>query len=250
MEPIRLNKFLSERGFCSRREADRLTEAGRITVNGRTALVGEKVTDADEILCDGKPIRDEDARQKPRPVLLLVNKPRGVVCTMSDKDRAPTVADLIDYPERVYPVGRLDKDSEGLVLMTNQGELANEIMHAGNFHEKEYLVTLSKPYDITFLKKMREGVYLDELQVRTRRCKVDPVNEKTFSIVLTQGLNRQIRRMCGALGYVVTDLCRTRIMNLRLGHLNTGDFRKATPKEMEELQRELEASDDDGNTKA
>ncbi len=244
MEPIRLNKFLSEQGFCSRREADRLTEAGSITVNGHTAVVGEKVTDADVILCDGKPIRDED-KKDPRPVLLLLNKPRGVVCSMSDNDRAPTVADLVaDYPERVYPVGRLDKDSEGLVLMTNQGELANEIMHAGNFHEKEYLVTLSRPYDITFLKHMREGVYLEDLKERTRRCKVETVNEKTFDIVLTQGLNRQIRRMCGALGYVVTDLCRTRIMNLRLGHLNTGDFRKATIKELDELQRELEADED------
>ncbi len=246
MEPIRLNKYLSEAGFCSRREADRLIGEGEISVNGHTAVVGEKVDGSEEILCGGKPVNDKENGRLPKPVLLLVNKPRGVVCTMSDKDRAPTIAEMIDYPERVYPVGRLDKDSEGLVLMTNQGELANEIMHAANLHEKEYLVTLSKPYDVTFLKRMREGVYLTELGVRTRRCVVEPVNDKTFRIILTQGLNRQIRRMCGALGYVVTDLCRTRIMNLRLGHLNTGDFRKASARELEELSRELEASDKDG----
>lgn len=241
MSFIRLNKFLSEQGVCSRREADRLIEAGKVTIDGRTAAMGEKVTGEETIFCDGRQVgaAPDGVRSRIKPVLLLVNKPRGVVCTTSDKDRAPNVIDLIRYPARVYPVGRLDKDSEGLLLMTNQGELANEIMHAGNFHEKEYLVTVDQPFNAAFLKKMREGVELKELGVTTRPCQVEAVGTKSFRIVLTQGLNRQIRRMCGELGYRVLTLKRVRIMNLQLGKLNTGDFRKATPKEWEELRRQL-----------
>ncbi len=239
MEPIRLNKYLSEQGICSRREADRLIEAGKVTIDGRCASMGEKVTGQELIVCDGKPVGAQAGGKKVKPVLLLVNKPRGVVCTTSDKDRAPNVLDLIQYPARVYPVGRLDKDSEGLLLMTNQGDLANEIIHAGNLHEKEYLVTVDQPFNAAFLKKMREGVELKELGVTTRPCKVEAAGPKTFRIVLTQGLNRQIRRMCGELGYRVVTLKRVRIMNLQLGKLNTGDFRRATPKELEELQWQL-----------
>lgn len=240
MDAVRLNKYLSEQGICSRREADRLIEAGRVTVDGRKAQMGEKVTGQEVIICDGKPAGRASGQKKAKPVLLVVNKPRGIVCTTSDKDRAPNVIDLIQYPVRVYPVGRLDKDSEGLLLMTNQGELANEIMHAGNLHEKEYLVTVDQPYNVAFLKKMRDGVELKELGVTTRPCQVEAVGQKTFRIVLTQGLNRQIRRMCEALGYRVVTLKRTRIMNVLLGKLNTGDYRRATPREMEELERQLE----------
>lgn len=240
MEPIRLNKYLSEQGICSRREADRLIEAGKVTIDGRKAGMGEKVTGEETIYCDGKPVGKTAGAKKVKPVLLVVNKPRGIVCTTSDKDRAPNVLDLIKYPTRVYPVGRLDKDSEGLLLMTNQGDLANQIIHAGSLHEKEYLVTVDQPYNAAFLKKMREGVELKELGVTTRPCKVEATGPKSFRIILTQGLNRQIRRMCGELGYRVMTLKRIRIMNIHLGKLNTGDYRKVTPKEWEELEWQLE----------
>ncbi len=241
IESVRLNKYLSGQGVCSRREADRLIAAGEVTVDGRTAQVGERVTGQERICCAGKLV-GAAGTERAKPVLLIVNKPKGVVCTTSDKDRAPNVVELVHYPTRVYPVGRLDKDSEGLILLTNQGELANEIMHAGNLHEKEYIVTLSQPYTATFLKKMGAGVEIPELGETTRPCRVEPVDEKTFRIVLTQGLNRQIRRMCETLGCRVTALKRVRIMNLHLGRLNSGDYRKATPGEMEELRRELELS--------
>lgn len=244
MDQIRLNKYLSEQGICSRREADRLIEAGKVTVDGRKAQTGEKVTGQETIFCDGKPVGRAAGGKKVKPVLLAVNKPRGVVCTTSDKDRAPNVIDLIQYPARVYPVGRLDKDSEGLLLMTNQGELANRIMHAGNLHEKEYLVTVDQPFNAAFIKKMQEGVELKELGVTTRPCKVEATGPKSFKIILTQGLNRQIRRMCEELGYHVVTLKRVRIMNILLGRLNTGDFRKVTPKEWEELSWQLELAAD------
>lgn len=240
MDAIRLNKYLSEQGICSRREADRLIEAGKVTIDGRRAQMGEKVTGQELIVCDGRPVGKAAGQKKAKPVLLVVNKPRGIVCTTSDKDRAPNVLDLIKYPTRVYPVGRLDKDSEGLLLMTNQGELANQIMHAGNLHEKEYLVTVDQPFNGAFIKKMREGVELKELGVTTRPCRVEATGPKSFKIILTQGLNRQIRRMCEELGYHVVTLKRVRIMNILLGRLNTGDFRKVTPKEWEELSWQLE----------
>jgi len=240
MEQIRLNKYLSEQGVCSRREADRLMEAGKVTVDGHVAAMGEKVTGQETILCNGKVIGKAAGGKKIKPVLLIVNKPRGVVCTTSDKDRALNVVELVKYPARVYPVGRLDKDSEGLLLMTNQGDLANRIIHAGSLHEKEYMVTVDQPFNAAFIKKMRDGVELKELKVTTRPCEVEAIGPKTFKIVLTQGLNRQIRRMCEELGYHVVTLKRIRIMNIHLGKLKTGDFRKATPKELEELEYQLE----------
>ena len=241
MEPIRLNKYLGEQGVCSRREADRLIEAGKVTIDGRKAGMGEKVTGQEAIVCDGKPVGQGAGEKKVKPVLLAVNKPRGVVCTTSDKDRAMNVVELIHYPARVYPVGRLDKDSEGLLLMTNQGDLANEIMHAGNFHEKEYIVTVDQPFNSAFIKKMQEGVELKELNVTTRPCKVKALGKKTFQITLTQGLNRQIRRMCEALGYHVVTLKRVRIMNIHLGRLNTGDYRRVTPQELAAKRQKDEA---------
>ncbi len=239
MDAIRLNKYLSEQGICSRREADRLIDAGQVSVDGKTAKVGEKIDGTEVIVCAGKTVGGALGHKKDKPVLLALNKPRGVVCTTSHKDRAMNVIDLIQYPVRIYPVGRLDKDSEGLLLLTNQGELANEIMHAGNLHEKEYLVTVDQPFDAEFVKRMREGVELRELGVTTRPCQVEAAGEKSFRIILTQGLNRQIRRMCGELGYRVVSLKRIRIMNIILGKLNTGDFRRVTPYELEELERRL-----------
>lgn len=248
---IRLNKYLSGQGVCSRREADRLIEAGKVTVDGHKAMTGEKVSGREVIYCDGRPVGRAAGGTKAKPVLLVVNKPRGIVCTTSDKDRAPNVIDLIHYPSRVYPVGRLDKDSEGLLLLTNQGELANRIIHAGNLHEKEYLVTVEQPFNAAFIKKLQEGVELKELGVTTRPCQVEAVGPKAFRIILTQGLNRQIRRMCETLGYRVVTLKRVRIMNIRLGKLNTGDYRRATPRELEELERlltEVEELRDDTET--
>lgn len=239
MEKIRLNKYLSEQGVCSRREADRLIEAGKVTIDGRKAGMGEKVSGREVVICDGKPVGKAAGAKKAKPVLLVVNKPRGIVCTTSDKDRAPNIVDWMEYPTRIFPAGRLDKDSEGLLLMTNQGELANRIMHAGNFHEKEYLVTVDQPFNAAFVKKMQEGVELKALGVTTRPCRIEVTGKKTFQIVLTQGLNRQIRRMCEELGYRVVTLKRIRIMNIRLGKLKTGDFRRVTPKEWEELNQQL-----------
>ena len=237
MEEIRLNKYLSEMGICSRREADRLIEAGKVLVDGQTAPMGMKITPDQKVVCDGKTVGmvENGRRKKPKPVLLMVNKPRGIVSTTSDKDRAMNIVELVKYPERVYPVGRLDKDSEGLILLTNQGDLVNKIMKASNGHEKEYVVTVDKPVTAKFIEKMSAGVYLDELDVTTRECEVRATGKREFTIILTQGLNRQIRRMCETLGFHVQTLKRGRIMNLRLGNLKTGTYRKVSKEEYEEL---------------
>ena len=230
----RLNKWLSRMGVCSRREADRLIEAGKVLVDNRPASMGQKVTPGQKVVCNGKMVR-VDKSHKPRPVLLAVNKPRGIVCTTTDKDRAENIVDFLGYPERIYPVGRLDKDSEGLLLMTNQGDLVNKIMRSGNAHEKEYIVTIDKPVTERFLEQMAGGIRLPELDQVTRPCKVKKVDRNTFSIILTQGLNRQIRRMCEACGCQVKRLVRVRIMNIRLGNLRTGAYRQITKEEYEEL---------------
>ena len=237
MEEIRLNKYLSGMGICSRREADRLIEAGKVLVDGQTAPMGMKITPDQKVVCDGKMVGmvENGRRKKPKPVLLMVNKPRGIVSTTSDKDRAMNIVELVKYPERVYPVGRLDKDSEGLILLTNQGDLVNKIMKASNGHEKEYVVTVDKPVTAKFIEKMSAGVYLDELDVTTRECEVRATGKREFTIILTQGLNRQIRRMCETLGFHVQTLKRVRIMNLRLGNLKTGTYRKVSKEEYEEL---------------
>lgn len=232
MEEMRLNKYLSEMGICSRREADRLVEAGKILVDGKSAVMGQKVLANQEIICNGRLVEKKDP-----PVLLAVNKPRGIVCTTSDKDRAENIVEFLNYPFRIYPVGRLDKDSEGLLLMTNQGELVNKIMRAGNFHEKEYEVVVDKPITARFLKQMASGVPI--LDTVTRPCKIEQLDTHKFKIILTQGLNRQIRRMCQELGYSVLELKRTRIMNIKLGTLKTGAYRLVTPEEEAELSRLL-----------
>lgn len=229
---VRLNKYLSESGVCSRREADRLIEAGKVTVDGTTAVTGMKVLPSQTITVEGKPVEGKD-----RPVLLAVNKPRGIVCTTSDKDRAENIVEFMKYPVRIYPIGRLDKDSEGLLLMTNQGELVNRILRSRYGHEKEYLVTVDQPVTEEFIEKMSRGVEI--LDTCTKPCEVEKTGERSFRIVLTQGLNRQIRRMCETLGFHVKTLKRIRIMSIKLGNLKTGESREITGGEWEELNRIL-----------
>lgn len=240
MEEIRLNKYLSEAGFCSRREADRLIEAGKVLVDSVPASMGMKVKAGQRVTCDGAVVGAAPQSHKAPPVLLAVNKPRGIVCTTSDKDRAENIVEFLDYPVRIYPVGRLDKDSEGLLLMTNQGELVNQIMKSRQGHEKEYLVTVNKPVTAEFISAMRKGVPI--LDTVTRPCFAEKTGKNSFRIVLTQGLNRQIRRMCEYLGYRVNTLKRVRIMNIHLGNLQAGEYRKIKGREYEELLRQLKST--------
>ena len=232
METIRINKYLSEAGICSRREADRLIEEGRVSVNGAPVLPGQRVSAKDLVCVDGNLVR-----QKNKNILLLFYKPAGIVCSTKKQFRETTVTEYLDYPERVYPVCRLDKDSEGLLLMTNQGELLNKILRAGNYHEKEYLVTVDRPFDEAFLEGMRKGVPI--LQTVTRPCTVERTGKKSFRIILTQGLNRQIRRMCAYFGYEVRTLKRIRIMNLTIHGLKAGDYREISREEYQELKQLL-----------
>ena len=234
-EKIRLNKYLGSAGICSRREADRLIVSGQVTVNGKQADMGMRVTAADEIQIRGKKIRIQEKK-----VLLLMNKPRGIICTAQEREK-PNIVEYLHYPIRVYPVGRLDKESEGLILLTNQGDLVNRIMRAGNFHEKEYIVQVNRPVTKDFLQKMGKGVPV--LDTVTRPCPVEKISEDTFRIILTQGLNRQIRRMCEYLGYEGVRLKRVRIMNLTLKGLKKGDYREITKQELRELERLLKDSD-------
>lgn len=236
-EAIRLNKYLSDAGVCSRREADRLIEAGKVLVDGRTAEMGMRVSASQEIICDGKKVAGKE-----KPVFLVVNKPRGIVCTTSQKDRAENIVEFLRYPQRIYPVGRLDKDSEGLLLLTNQGDIVNKILRAGNAHEKEYAVALSRPVTEEFLKKIQEGVWLEELSVTTKPCRAWQTGTHTFHIILTQGLNRQIRRMCRALDFHVMSLKRVRIMNIKLGNLKRGEYRKLTEEELSGLMKMVKDS--------
>ena len=234
MESIRLNKYLSDAGICSRRQADRWIEEKRITVNGETARTGMKIALDSEVCIDGKPIKKEEKK-----VLLAMNKPAGIVCT-AEKREKNNIVDYMKYPKRIYPVGRLDKDSTGLLLLTNDGELVNKIMRAGNYHEKEYLVSVNKPVTEEFCRKMSCGVAI--LDTVTRPCKVEKTGEKSFRIILTQGLNRQIRRMCETLGYRVLTLQRVMIMNIRLGSLKEGTWRSIEGKERKELDALLSDS--------
>ena len=214
---MRLNKYLSDAGVCSRRQADRLVEEGRIMVEGLPAVLGQQVEEGQKVTLDGKEIRPAGHK-----ILLAFNKPKGIVCT-TEKREKDNIIDYVDYPERIYPVGRLDKDSEGLILLTNDGELMNEILRARNHHEKEYEVRVDRPVTGDFLKKMASGVEI--LDTVTRPCQVHQTGTCSFRIILTQGLNRQIRRMCEALGYRVRHLRRYRIMNIRLGDLEPGKYR-------------------------
>ena len=230
-ESVRLNKYLSEAGVCSRREADRLIESGKVTVDGVTAQMGMRVT-AGQIVKVGKiTVSKQDDM-----IVLAVNKPKGIVCTEDQRER-DSIVRFLNYPVRVTYAGRLDKDSRGLLLMTNNGDIINQMMRAANRHEKEYKVTVDKEITEQFIKKMSEGVPI--LDTVTRPCTVKKIGKYTFSIILTQGLNRQIRRMCAAFGYEVKDLVRIRIMNIRLGSLKEGAYRKLTDEELEELYEML-----------
>ena len=222
---VRINKYLSAAGVCSRREADRQIAAGYVTVDGVTAETGTRVRPDQTVIFCGQEVRKEEER-----ILLALYKPTGIVCT-AEKREKNNVIDYLHYPKRIYPVGRLDKNSEGLLLLTNQGELVNRIMRAKNLHEKEYIVTVHKPVTEYFLRGLAGGVPLEELQVTTRRCLVERLGEREFKIVLTQGLNRQIRRMCEYFGYRVVKLVRVRIMNILLGDLNPGEYRPVTEQE-------------------
>ena len=233
-EGTRINKFLSEAGVCSRREADRALEAGQIRIGGRVAVLGDRVQENDTVYYKGKPVRREEER-----ILIAFHKPRGIVCTTSKKEGI-NIVDFIGYPKRIYPVGRLDKDSTGLILLTNDGDIVNKMMRAGNFHEKEYVVTVNRDITDDFIVQMSEGVPI--LDTVTRECKVWKTGAREFHIVLTQGLNRQIRRMCEALGYRVKMLKRIRIMNISLGELKEGTYRDVTDAEWRELQRLVQNS--------
>lgn len=226
----RLNKYLADYGVCSRREADRMIEDGRILVNGMTAGTGMKVSDEDEIIVDGKLLKKKDKK-----VVLAFYKPVGITCTEKDRHAEQTIRDVIDYPVRVTYAGRLDKESEGLLLLTNDGNLINDLMRSANHHEKEYLVRVNKPITDTFIQKMSEGIYLKDLKVKTRECQVEKVGKFIFRIVLTQGLNRQIRRMCKALGYEAVGLKRIRVANITVDGLNPGDYREIKGSELENL---------------
>ena len=234
-EKIRINKYLSDAGVCSRREADRLTEAGRVTVRGTVVSTGEKIFPDEEICIDGKPIKKQEKK-----ILLLFHKPRGIVCSTKQQRNEMTVTEYLNYPVRIYPVGRLDKESEGLLLLTNQGDLVNRIMKAGNYHEKEYCVTVNKPVTEAFIQGMSSGVPI--LGTVTRPCKVIKTGKNSFRIILTQGLNRQIRRMCEYFGYKVTTLKRVRIMNLHIDGLEAGKHREIRPEERKQLEEMLSSA--------
>lgn len=233
---MRINKYLSEAGVCSRREADRQIEAGHVTINGRKAVMGDKVSPKDEVYFGKKKVSKEE-----EIILLAVNKPRGIVCTAEKRERN-NIVDFVNYPKRIYPIGRLDKESRGLILMTNQGELVNKMMRSGNRHEKEYIVRVNRDITKDFLEKMAAGVYLEELDATTRACKVQSLGKRTFRIVLTQGMNRQIRRMCEKFNYRVVDLKRTRIMNIQLGDLKEGMSRRISAEEWNKLQELIKDS--------
>ena len=227
----RLNKYIADSGYCSRREADRLIQEGKVKINGRVAGLGDRVLPGMKVVCDGKSLSGDGEK-----VYIMLNKPRGIVCT-ADPREPMNVVDYLGYPKRVFPVGRLDKDSEGLLLLSSDGEIVNRMLRAAGGHEKEYEVTIDRPVTAPFVESMMSGVPI--LDTVTLPCKVRRTGERSFNIVLVQGLNRQIRRMCEALGANVTHLRRVRIMNLRLGRLQPGQWRELTREELETLMGQL-----------
>jgi len=227
---MRINKFISETGVCSRREADGWIETGRVSINGKVATLGSKVNDGDEVCLDGKPIA-----AKQQPVYIAFNKPVGVTCT-TERDVPGNIIDFIKHSERIFPIGRLDKDSEGLILLTNHGDIVNEVLRAEHAHEKEYIVTVDRPVTDAFLHGMASGVRI--LGTVTRPCETKLIAPNVFGIVLTQGLNRQIRRMCAVFGYRVRRLQRIRIMHIQLGGLKSGEWRDLAQGELDQLLRQ------------
>lgn len=233
-ELISLNKFISSSGFCSRREADKLIEQGRVTINGEPAALGNKVAYEDEVEIDG-----EKVKQKSNTIYIAFNKPVGVTSTTDMKDRTNIIS-FINHPKRIFPVGRLDKDSDGLIFLTNDGNIVNKILRAGNRHEKEYIVSVDKQITPEFIKNMSSGVLI--LGKMTKECTVKQMSKRKFRIILTQGMNRQIRRMCKVLGYKVVALTRVRVMNVKLGGLAVGKWRYFTPEESADMTRMLSTS--------
>ena len=235
MEKTRINKYLSEVGYCSRRAADKLLEEGRIKINGKIPELGTKVSDEDYIEVDGRTIRESEGK----PIYIAFNKPRGIVCTTDSKREQNNIIDFINYPKRIFPIGRLDKASEGLIFLTNDGDIVNKILRSKNNHEKEYIVRVDKPISTRFLDKMRNGVPI--IDTITKKCEVEKIDDMHFRIVLTQGLNRQIRRMCEYLGYEVKKLKRIRIMNVSLD-IPVGKWRDFTETELEEINLLIQES--------
>ena len=231
---MRLNKFLSSRGSYSRRAVDKLIQAERISINGQTAKLGDKVSDGDEIKVDGEVINK--GKKKIKPVFLMFNKPIGIECT-TDTNTKNNIIDFIGYPRRIFPIGRLDKDSECLIFLTNDGDVVNEILRSENNNEKEYVVGVNKKVNADFLNQMRNGVKLNN--TLTKKCKIEKLDNYSFKIILTQGLNRQIRRMCAQYDYRVKYLKRVRIINISLGKLRLGKFRKLTPLELDVLMKNI-----------
>lgn len=229
-EGIRLNKYIASSGTCSRREADKLIESGKVSVNGITADLGTRVFEGDTVEIEGRSIVPEDSM-----IYIAFNKPLGITCTTDRRDPS-NIIDYINFSERIFPIGRLDKNSSGLILLTNNGDIVNKLLRSENGHEKEYVVTIDRPYDKDFIKNMSNGVPV--LGRMTLPAKVIPVNDKKFKIILKQGMNRQIRRMCEYLGYKVTRLKRIRFMNIKLGELETGKWRYLTAKEKQELLKD------------
>ena len=234
MESISINKYISSTGFCSRRAADKLLDEGRVKINGVLAKKGNRVTDADKVLIDGKPLKAKEEQ-----VYILLNKPVGITCTTDLKDK-DNIVDFVNYPDRIFPVGRLDKPSQGLIILTNDGDIVNKILRAGNAHEKEYLVTVTKPITKSFIKGMAGGVPI--LGTMTKKCKVKQIGKHNFSIILTEGMNRQIRRMCEHFDYKVSRLKRTRIMHLTIGDLPNGKWRHLTKEELDKLKKSVQFS--------
>jgi 23S rRNA pseudouridine2604 synthase len=232
---IRINKYLTEIGYCSRRGADKLIDEGRVTINGKLPELGTKIAPNDVVCVDGKPV----SKAAEEFVYLAFNKPVGIVCTTDTAVEKDNIIDFINYPKRIFPIGRLDKPSEGLIFLTNDGDIVNKILRARNNHEKEYLVTVNKNIDDYFLKRMRNGLPI--LDTVTRKCTVEKIGKNKFRIILTQGLNRQIRRMCEYLGYEVTALKRIRIMNVNLD-VGIGKWRHLSSKEMSEIHRLISGS--------
>lgn len=235
---LRLNKFISDSGFCSRREADKLIEQRRVTINGQVSELGTRVMPNDRVLVDGRPIKASAANKTDR-VYLAYHKPVGITCTTELKVPG-NIIEAVGHSQRIFPIGRLDKPSEGLIFLTSDGDIVNKILRAENAHDKEYRVTVDKPLTEQFVKKMAEGVPI--LDTTTKPCKVTIEGKYLFTIILTQGLNRQIRRMCEYLGYHVTRLKRTRIMSVRLANLKPGQWRNLTPAEMAEINRAVASS--------
>lgn len=239
---VRLNKYLADCGVCSRREADKLIEQGRVMVNGLTAATGCRVMEQDSIVVNGKQIQG-----KPPKVVLAFYKPVGVTCTEKDKHAEKIINNYVKYPVRVTYAGRLDKDSEGLLLLTNDGDLIEAVMRGAHRHEKEYVVKVDKEITSPFLEKMAAGIYLQELECTTRPCQIRQTGKYSFQIILTQGLNRQIRRMCKACGYEVRQLKRIRIMNIGLEKLTPGKYREVQGQELEQLYRDAGLAFDPGD---